>query len=148
MEPVLLRPGEGEQIHAGPARASLKAVRESTGGTFSMTETTIWPGFRGPVAHVHREMHDAFYVLEGTLALRLGEEEVTAPAGTFACVPPGVVHTFWNPGDEPVRFLNINTPGGWEDYLRDLAAAMPAQGPPDPESMAELAKQYDFEPVG
>lgn len=144
----MLRPGEGEEVQVGPARASLKAVRESTGGTFSMTETTIGPGFPGPVAHVHREMHDAFYVLEGTLTLRLGDEEVEAPAGTFACVPPGVVHTFSNPSDEPVRFLNINTPGGWEDYLRDLGAAIPAHGPPDPERMAELASKHDFEPVG
>ena len=27
-----------------------------------------------------------------------------------------------------MRFLNLNTPGGWEDFIRDLAAVTPAEG--------------------
>jgi quercetin dioxygenase-like cupin family protein len=143
----VLRPGEGERVAVGPAEAVLKAVRETSGETFSLSETTIPPGFPGPVAHLHRHLHDAFYVLEGTLTLRVGEELVEASAGTFALIPPGVVHTFSNTSDAPVRFLNLNTPGGWENYLRELAAAMPAAGPPDPARMAEIAQRYDFEPA-
>jgi mannose-6-phosphate isomerase-like protein (cupin superfamily) len=40
-----------------------------------------------------------FYVLEGTLTMRLGDETTELPAGSFVCVPPGVVHTFSNPGE-------------------------------------------------
>jgi hypothetical protein len=58
-------------------------------------------------------------------------------------VPPGVVHTFANRSAEPVRFLNLNTPGGWEDYIRDLAAATPADGPPDPRVMGEVLARHD-----
>lgn len=131
----------------GPNRAELKAVRETTGGSFSMSETTIVPGFPGPPPHVHRGIHDAFYVLEGTLTLRVGDETVEAQPGTFACVPPGVIHTFSNLSDAPVRFLNINSPGGWEAYLRELAGAMPSEGPPDPAVIADIAAKYDYEPV-
>jgi hypothetical protein len=61
--------------------------------------------------------------------MRLGDETTELPAGSFVCVPPGVVHTFSNPGEAPVRFLNFNTPAGWENYMRDLAAAL-AKGTP------------------
>ena len=85
-----------------------------------------------------------FYVLEGTLTLRLGDEEHQVGPGTFACVPPGVVHTFRNGGDAPVRLLNFNTPSGWEHYMRDLAAAAKA-GPLTPGVIGSIASSYDFE---
>ena len=85
-----------------------------------------------------------FYVLDGTLTLRLGERMIEAGPGSFACVPPGVVHTFRNDSDGPVRLLNFNTPAGWEYYMRDLAAA--AQSAPlTPEVIARIASRYDFE---
>jgi oxalate decarboxylase/phosphoglucose isomerase-like protein (cupin superfamily) len=59
-------------------------------------------------------------------------------------VPPGVVHTFSNDSDGPVRLLNFNTPAGWENYMRDLAEA--AQSAPlTPEVIARVASRYDFE---
>ena len=143
----MLRPGEGEVLSGGSGRAELKAVRETTGGAFSMSETTVAPGFPGPPPHVHRAMYDAFYVLDGTLTLLVGDETVEAQAGTFACAPPGTVHTFANPSDAPVRFLNINSPAGWEGYLRELAQAMPSEGPPDPAVVGPIAAKYDFEPA-
>lgn len=140
---TFLRPGEGERIPVGPATAVMKAMAGETGGTFSLSETEVAPGFPGPPAHLHRHTYDAFYVLEGTLTVRLGDDEAEAAAGTFVCVPPGTVHTFANRSEAPARFLNLNSPGGWESYLRDLAAAMPEQGPPDPARLAEIAARHD-----
>jgi quercetin dioxygenase-like cupin family protein len=87
-----------------------------------------------------------FYVLEGVLTIRAGDETHECGPGTFACFPPGVVHTFGNQTDAPVRFLNLSTPAGWENYMRDLAAAA-ADGPLTPETMKRVASRYDFEPV-
>ena len=56
--------------------------------------------------------------------MRVRDSEIDASAGSYILVPPGVVHTFANISEEPVRFLNINAPGGLEKYLRDLADAM------------------------
>ena len=107
-------------FRVGTSTSLFKATREATAGHFSLAEVTIQPGTTGPPPHSHRELLDSFYVLEGTLTVRVGDEELDAPAGTYACVPPRVVHTFANRSAEPVRFLNLNTPGGWEDYIRDL----------------------------
>ena len=55
-----------------------KAEDADGDGTFSLTETTLAPGFPGPVPHRHARMVDSFYVLEGTLTVRLGDREIEA----------------------------------------------------------------------
>ena len=147
MSATILRPGEGEAHSVGASSVVLKATGETTGGTFFVSETTIEAGFPGPPPHVHGELHDAFNVLEGTLTLRVGDEVVEAGPGTFVCVPPGVVHAFSNHNDAPVRFLNMNTPAGWENYMRDLGR-LPADRLPTPEEIGAIAARYDFRPVG
>jgi quercetin dioxygenase-like cupin family protein len=145
MNPVVLMPGEGEQLGTGPARSVMKATEESTSGGFSMTEVTFPPGMAGPPPHLHRKTTDTFYVLEGTLRVRVGSDDLDLPAGGYAVVPPGVVHTFSNATERDVRFLNINSPGGWEHYLRDLAAAMASGVVPGSEAFARIVEPYDFE---
>ena len=142
-EGTVLAQGEGTMYVAGTATSIFKATRESTAGAFSLAEATIQPGTSGPPLHSHRELLDSFYVLEGTLTVQVGDEEVEAGPGAYVCAPPGVVHTFANRSASPVRFLDLNTPGGWEDYIRDLAAATPADGPPDPRVMGEVLARHD-----
>src|SRR4051812_36416027 len=89
MDPVLYGPGEGEHHDAGSAQIFIKATGEHTGGSFFLAESTLAPGFAGPPPHRHRELHDMFYVLDGTLTLRLGDRTIEAGPGSFACVPPG-----------------------------------------------------------
>jgi mannose-6-phosphate isomerase-like protein (cupin superfamily) len=143
MNAVVHRAGEGEQIGVGPTSVTIKATGEDTGGSFYLGESVIGPGFPGPPPHIHERLHDMFYVLEGTLTIRLGDETQEAGPGTFVCVPPGVVHTFSNPGSDPVRLLNFNTPAGWENYMRDLGAAL-SEGTPTPEEIGRIASRYDF----
>ena len=144
MDPVLYGPGDGERHDAGAAQIVIKAAGEHTGGSFFLSESTLAPGFAGPPPHRHRELHDMFYVLEGTLTMRLGDETVELSEGSFVCVPPGVVHTFSNPSESPVRLLNFNTPAGWENYMRDLGAAL-AKGTPSQEEIGQIASRYDFQ---
>jgi quercetin dioxygenase-like cupin family protein len=145
---TVLGPGEGTTYEIGTATSLFKATKETTAGFFSLAEVTIQAGTSGPPPHSHRELLDSFYVLEGMLTVQAGDDEVDAPPGTYACAPPGVVHTFVNRSGEPVRFLNLNTPGGWEDYIRDVAAATPADGPPDPRIMGEVLARHDVQMLG
>jgi mannose-6-phosphate isomerase-like protein (cupin superfamily) len=62
------------------------------------------PRFIAPL-HVHYSDDEAWYVLEGDLCVRVGEEVVEAHAGSAVFVPRGTVHTYWNPGPGPVRYL-------------------------------------------
>ena len=57
--------------------------------------------------HLHRKDDEAWYILEGTLRVRLGNEEVEARAGSGVLVPRGTPHTYWNPSSEPARYLLV-----------------------------------------
>lgn len=143
MGAVVHEQGGGERHALGGSEILIKATGEDTGGSFFLSETTIEPGFPGPPLHTHDRLHDMFYVLEGSLTIELdGNRRVLGP-GSFVCVPPGVAHTFSNPGAEPVRFLNLNTPAGWERYMRELAATAQA-GPLSSEAIGEVAARHDF----
>jgi quercetin dioxygenase-like cupin family protein len=146
MGAVVHGPGDGERHGAGSAEILIKATGEDTDGSLFLSETTIGAGFPGPPPHTHERLHDMFYVLEGVLTIRVGEETREVPAGTFVCVSPGVVHSFSNPGNSPVRFLNFNTPSGWEHYMRDLSTAADS-GPLTTEAIGRVASRYDFRAV-
>lgn len=65
-----------------------------------------------PVAplHVHDEDDEAWYVLEGRLGFRLGDEVVEVGEGEAVLARAGVAHTYWNAGDRPARYLIVMTP--------------------------------------
>jgi quercetin dioxygenase-like cupin family protein len=142
-EAKVLNAGEGELLELGPSRATVKGSVDDGIGSLAVLETTVAAGFPGPVLHRHEQTVDSFYVLEGTLALQLDDQTETGP-GTYALVPPGNAHTFSNPSDEPVRFLNVMAPAGFERYLKDVAAL---DGPIDADRMAEIASKYDFRAI-
>jgi mannose-6-phosphate isomerase-like protein (cupin superfamily) len=121
----------------------LKATGADTAGTFFLSETTLAPGSVSPPPHHHEKLHDMFFVLDGTLTVRLGDETVSASPGTFVCVPPGVIHTFSNESSGPARFLNFNTPSGWEHYMRDLAEAARSE-PLTPAVIGRIGVRYDL----
>jgi mannose-6-phosphate isomerase-like protein (cupin superfamily) len=139
----VLHAGEGERHELGPSsNATVKATRDATAGRFFLSECEIAPGFTGPPPHVHRELVDSFYVLEGTLTIIIGQDTVELGRGGFACALPGERHTFANRSDRIVRFLNINAPGGFEQYMRELAAAA-TSGPMTSARIGEIAARYD-----
>jgi quercetin dioxygenase-like cupin family protein len=142
---VVHRPGQGEHI-GGPSAITIKATGKDTAESLYLGEVVAQPGFAGPPPHRHRHLHDMFYVLEGVLTARLGEETLELETGSFVCIPPGTVHTFSNTGEEPVRFLNFNTPAGWENYMRDLGELL-GSGNPTPAEIGTVASRYDFEVV-
>ena len=144
---LVSRAREGETLAAGRSTVVLKATGESTAGAFFVSESSAEPGFPGPPPHFHRRLVDVFYVLEGTLTMRIADAAVEARPGAFACVPPGVVRTFSNGSDLPVRFLDFNTPAGWENYVRELAKAFRQGRMPTADEIGRIASRYDFQPV-
>ena len=99
------------------------------------------PGNPSPPPHLHRRHVESSYVLEGELALTVGDRELRAQAGSWVQVPPGVPHTFSFPGSEPVRFLNLHTPScGFGAFLRALDDA-------GDEELAAARAAFDQEPA-
>ena len=114
--PLLTPPGEGETVTDRPER-TLRILGELD--ELIVTWFRYEPGEHGPDAHIHQHHTDAFYVLEGQIEFRVGDEPRLAGPGTFVVAPPGAVHGFSVGGPEPIRFLNLHAPpGGFLDRLR------------------------------
>jgi quercetin dioxygenase-like cupin family protein len=144
-EVVVRGPDDGETVTVGPARATLKAEGSDGAGTFSLSDGHLPPGFQGPPLHRHETFVDSFFVLEGTLTVHVDDDAREAPPGSFVLVPPGTPHTLSNAGDEPVRELNVMAPGGFEQYLKEVART--GDGSSDPQFLASIASKYDFHAV-
>lgn len=64
------------------------------------------PQYQAPL-HLHHGDDEAWYVLEGRLKVRVGDEEHDVPAGAAVIGPSGLPHTFWNPDPVPARYLIV-----------------------------------------
>jgi quercetin dioxygenase-like cupin family protein len=82
-------------------------------------DMTFQPEFEGVDPHTHPDHADAFYVLEGQVEFRIGDEPRVAGPETFVAAPPNTVHGFRPAGPEPIRCLNLHAPpAGFLDRLR------------------------------
>jgi hypothetical protein len=70
-------------------------------------ELTV-PAGGSPPLHVHHDLDDNFYLLDGRLAVRCGDETSVVEAGTFVEVPRGVSHTFRVLGHRAARMLSVH----------------------------------------
>jgi mannose-6-phosphate isomerase-like protein (cupin superfamily) len=115
MDGIVSRSGEGETLDGPKHQVTVKATRPE----LDVLEFEVASDFEGPGLHVHKEHVDSFYVLEGELEFRMGDETVRAGPGTFVSAPPGTPHAFTNPGPNPARFLNIHSPDrGFVELMR------------------------------
>jgi uncharacterized cupin superfamily protein len=116
MKAVVMAPGEGRFIAVGSTSAgvTVKASEAETGGLCTVWEGRVGSGAVGAGPHYHRERDEFFYVLEGQLVLRIGDETHTARAGTFAFVPRGTIHGFKNASDESATLLVMHHPAGFD----------------------------------
>jgi len=113
---------------ADPLAAGAVGGRE---GQFVLVEWSDPGGLTSrerPIAglHVHHSDDEAWYVLEGTLGFRVGDDEVEAGAGAAVFVPRGTPHSFWNAGDGPARYVLVMPP-----RLKALVEALHAPGAGD-----------------
>ena len=97
------------------------------------------PAYIAPL-HVHHADDEAWCVLEGALAFRVGDEELLAEAGSGAAAPRGVAHTYWNPRPEPARYLLAMGP--------TIFALLEALHGPDRPALPELFAAHQSEFLG
>jgi mannose-6-phosphate isomerase-like protein (cupin superfamily) len=60
--------------------------------------------------HLHRSEDEAWYVLDGRLGFRVGEEEVEAGPGGCVVAPAGAPHIYWNAHGGRTRYLLVMGP--------------------------------------
>lgn len=124
------------------AQLRTKSIGDST-SSFVMVE---WEdggesNIERPVAplHIHHGGEEAWYVLEGTLGVRVGDEVHTVRPGAAVVAPRGTPHTFWNAGDTPCRYIVVMSP-----EINDLIKSLHS-GSRDRASLEALFEQHQSE---
>lgn len=128
--------------------AEVKASAADTGGQYTLMEMTAPAGLETPL-HVHYNEDEGFYVLEGSITVRVGDEHVELTAGRHAFGPRNVPHKFVV-GPDGAKMLWVLTPGGFEDFVAEVSApAEAATVPPahilPPENAAEIVLKHGNE---
>ncbi|MFH7028540.1 MAG: cupin domain-containing protein [Heteroscytonema crispum UTEX LB 1556] len=145
---IVLAPGEGSHLTIGNSEVTFKAVGADTHGHLGLFENLIQPGGTAPVLHIHRQMEEMFYILEGEVEIQIGDRTLVGQPGAFVLVPRGTPHTFANRGTKPAKLLIMFTPGGErEKYFQGLAELLKNGHQPNREALLELMQQFDQEPV-
>src|ERR1700739_4045867 len=116
------------------------------GGGYSVMEQLMPQGSGPPIPHIH-PIDEWFYVIEGELTLKLGEQTIAGGAGNFVWIPRGTVHLF-TVTSQLCRALNCYTPAGFEQVIIGLADPAerrelpPPMGKPDQVTIDKVFNNY------
>ncbi|HEY9607364.1 MAG TPA: cupin domain-containing protein [Allocoleopsis sp.] len=146
--PVILRPGEGPSVQIRTSSCTFKATGNDTHGHFGLFEFVMEPGTEGASPHIHKQLTEMFYVVEGEVELVLGEQRVIGTPGAFMLVPENTPHGFSNPGQTPAKLLIMFCPAdSREQYFEGLAELTKNGRQPSREELLELMQRFDQYPV-
>jgi len=104
----------------------------------------VLPEGASPPAHQHAALDDSFYILDGRMVLRCGEDVWQAGPGSWVQFPAGVPHTF-RVLDGPARVLMVHADDSFLAAVRQIGR--PATGSDVPDAtpgptMAELDRAF------
>ncbi len=109
--------GETLAFHDGSQFRVLRSAADTQGQALEM-EMLFPPTTEDVPRHIHPRQEERYEVLEGSFKVLVGREWRELGVGESATVPPGTVHTFRVPGDEPAWVRNLHVPAlDFEDYF-------------------------------
>lgn len=129
----------------------IKGRKETTNGTLGLVEADFWGGMGTPL-HLHHHEDEAFYIIDGEIRFRRGDEDFTAGGGEFVFAPREIPHCFKVLG-RGARALVMVTPAGLEHMFIDggqpvVDPSLPPARDYDIDHVKELARKYRFDIVG
>jgi quercetin dioxygenase-like cupin family protein len=153
---VVRRPGTGRGTWAMGSLFEhlLESPRDSA--ALGVAMVTQPPGIATPL-HRHTREAEAFFLLEGRMTYRAGEETHELDDGCFMYLPAGLPHAFRIRGDGPARFLALTAPGGLLNLYdevgipaTELRLPGPDGQPPEVEipRWVEVGPRYGLEVLG
>jgi mannose-6-phosphate isomerase-like protein (cupin superfamily) len=138
--PTIVLPDSDDFFDFGGLGVAWKIDGSDTGDRFAVVHHPIAPRALASPLHYHHNEDEYSYVIEGTLGALLGDQVVTAGAGSWVHKPRHQWHAFWNAGDTPCHIIEVISPAGFQEYFREVAAHWG-----DMEKFAEINAKYDLE---
>jgi len=125
-----------------------------SGGPIGLSLVTQPPGTATPL-HVHHKEAEAFYLLEGSMTYRAGDDVFRLESGDFIYLPVDIPHAFRIVGSSAARFLAVAVPGAVLDLYQDVSRPaeerrLPGapQGPEEIARWVDAAGRYGIEVLG
>ena len=121
--------------------------------TSVVLEMTLPVGSTPPL-HVHHDLDDTWYVLEGEMAVQCGDDHLVAGPGHWVSMPRGVAHTFRVLGQSEARILMVHDNPSFRDLVRALGVTAESRVvPPQPafppmDELVRVASANDLSPIG
>jgi mannose-6-phosphate isomerase-like protein (cupin superfamily) len=139
---TLLGSEAGDSVDLGSfgARYLLEAL--ATEGRVSIVEHWVPPRTLAAPLHRHSREDEYSFILKGRMGAFIDGQEIEAQPGELVFKPRDDWHTFWNPGNEECRLLEIISPGGFETMFKEIAANPEAM---TGEAAAALDAKYGLE---
>jgi mannose-6-phosphate isomerase-like protein (cupin superfamily) len=129
---AVLHPDDGQLLISGRRRAPMRIKIDSAtaiGATMSMLISEVAPGASIPV-HLHRNEDELIFIHTGSGILTLGDERMSASAGSVLYAPKSVWHGVENTGSDVITWCATYSPPGLEQYFKEVGV------PPGRESAA------------
>jgi quercetin dioxygenase-like cupin family protein len=124
IRPYALKEGEGWVYRFG-IDFTLKASEAQNSNGAAFLEYRTEQG-EEPPDHTHQTEDEMFYVLEGSVTFRCGEETFEVEKGGFIFLPAGIEHGYTIRSEDPVRLIAVTAPGrdpgskGWGGFVSDM----------------------------
>jgi quercetin dioxygenase-like cupin family protein len=143
---VFRAPGVGERLDISGIGHLFRLTAADTEGRFSVEEFTVPANVTGVPPHIHDAHDEYFYILDGQLTLWAGDAEVVADAGAVVAAPRGVPHGYRNDTEQPATALCLYTPAGYENYFREVHAAIASGEEVSEDKLVQFRAKYATRP--
>jgi quercetin dioxygenase-like cupin family protein len=141
--PKVIKSEGGKTLNVLGDPVMIKLRGDETGGAFSQIIAGAEPNC-GPPLHVHHNEDETFYVLEGELEIRIGDQLHVGTPGTLVFGPRNIPHTFRNVGQAPAKMLVTLVPAGFERFFEEVHELGTA-GPPPVDQVVALGRTYNLD---
>ena len=154
MSTVAVDSPRGDQAAAWWFLDTLVVEHRSAPGMETVVLEMTLPVGSTPPLHVHANLDDSWFILEGEMVLRCGDSEIVVSAGDWVSMPRGVPHSFRVVGNHEARILMVHDNTSFRDLVRELGVPATARIlPEDPvfplmPDLARVAATHDLTPIG
>lgn len=137
--PNFIHTGKGEIIEMPGIKMLVKINSQESGGKLSMIEQDVEPG-SGSLLHICNHEDKVIHVLDGEFEVYVNGEIIEPDLNGTIFIRKGLPHYYRNVGCDAGKIMVIITPGGHENFLRDLSLTIDEHGI-DKGKMFEAAKR-------
>uniref|UniRef100_B8HZ44 Cupin 2 conserved barrel domain protein n=1 Tax=Cyanothece sp. (strain PCC 7425 / ATCC 29141) TaxID=395961 RepID=B8HZ44_CYAP4 len=141
----VLRSQAGQNLQVLSDRVCIKLKSAASPNRMAVMTIEVPPeGFVPP--HTHDKEEESYFVLEGTMMMQLGDQELAIEPGDFVYIPAGTVHGYKNGSNQCVRFLAWSIGGAIDEFFAEMAEKV-IELPEDLPKMPTILNKYGIRMV-